>query len=558
MSRTRDISNIYNSDDFAGENVVSKNSDYTAEDNETVFVTTASAAVTITLPPAPTLGSRVKIIDYGNNASINNITINGNGTNINSSSASYVLTTNKANLEIYYIDPSIGWNLIDSTVPQKPDAPTGVYAIDVGTSRAYNNGAATVSFTSGGGGVATSFTVTSSPGNISASGGFSPITVAGLDSNTSYTFAVKATNDEGDSAFSLSSSAILITTIPETPTISNAVAGYESATISFSAPASGGKTITSYTTTSSPSGITASGSSSPLNVTSLVGNTNYTFTLTATNANGTSQASVASSTITPTTATTQLEYLVIAGGGGGGGAANNGAGGGGAGGYRNSVVGETSGRNSTTEAKLNVSRNSSYTVTVGAGGAGAGGASAGGKGSNSVLSSITSQGGGGGAAQQGAVGQSGGSGGGGAAFEAGGAGTANQGFDGGGATGQGAGSGGGGAGGNGVTFGNGGAALSSSITGTSVARAGGGSSVGTTTGGGGGGRTPGTGNTGGGGGGGTGGSAGASGGSGVVIIRYPNTFVDLQTIGAGLSYSFSNTGGNKIYIFTSGTGSITI
>jgi hypothetical protein len=74
-------------------------------------------------------------------------------------------------------------------------------------------------------------------------------------------------------------------------------------------------------------------------------------------------------------------------------------------------------------------------------------------------------------------------------------------------------------------------------------------------GGGGGWGAPGTANTGGGGGA-IGGSGSATGGSGVVIISYPDTRADLASIGGGLSYTRTVTGGNKIYTFTSGTGTI--
>ncbi len=81
----------------------------------------------------------------------------------------------------------------------KPNAPVSVSATDVGTSRAYNNGAASVAFTSGGdnGAPITSFTVTSSPGSFTATGSSSPLTVTGLQSATSYTFTVTATNSVG-------------------------------------------------------------------------------------------------------------------------------------------------------------------------------------------------------------------------------------------------------------------------------------------------------------------------------------------------------------------------
>jgi hypothetical protein len=70
--------------------------------------------------------------------------------------------------------------------------------------------------------------------------------------------------------------------------------------------------------------------------------------------------------------------------------------------------------------------------------------------------------------------------------------------------------------------------------------------------------TAGTTNTGGGGGG-SGGTptiaVGLPGGSGIVIIKYANTF-RTPTISGGLTYSLTNSGGNYIYTFTAGTGTI--
>ena len=90
---------------------------------------------------------------------------------------------------------------------------------------------------------------------------------------------------------------------PGAPTIGTATAGDGEATISFTAPSSdGGSPITSYTATSSPGGITEtlsqSGSGS-ITVTGLTNATAYTFTVTATNAIGTSVASAASNSVIP-------------------------------------------------------------------------------------------------------------------------------------------------------------------------------------------------------------------------------------------------------------------
>jgi hypothetical protein len=182
-----------------------------------------------------------------------------------------------------------------------PDAPTIGAATNVGTSRAYNNGSATVAYTAAPtGGTATTFTATSTPGSFTGTG-TSPITVTGLQSATSYTFTVSAANANG-TLTSAASSSITATTIPQAPTIGT-VSATNKTTVSvpFTAGATGGSTITSYTVTSSPSiSLSTSGTSSPLTVTgTFATNQAYTFTMTATNANGTSTASSASNSITP-------------------------------------------------------------------------------------------------------------------------------------------------------------------------------------------------------------------------------------------------------------------
>jgi hypothetical protein len=276
------------------------------------------------------------------------------------------------------------------------------------------------------------------------------------------------------------------------------------------------------------------------------------------------------------------DFLVIAGGGAGGQhSGTNSAGGGGAGGYRNSYSTETSGGGGSSEASLTFNIGTVYTVTVGAGGA----AVSNNKGNNGLdssisgtgLSTITSVGGGGGAVQDtNGDGKAGGCGGG-ACYgdddtaNDGGAGTANQGFRGGNklANASAVGCGGGGAGAQGVdgvqTSGNevtnGGNGLASSITGSSITRAGGGGAdcvtVGTSSGGSGGGGTGGTGtagtvNTGSGGGGTRAGTAGA-GGKGVVILRMPTASYSGTTTG---SPTVTTDGTDTVVVFND-SGSIT-
>jgi hypothetical protein len=166
------------------------------------------------------------------------------------------------------------------------------------------NGQATVSFTTpptNGGGPISSYTVTASPGNATATGAASPLTVAGLTNGTAYTFTVTATNGAGTGSASAASNTA-IPGLPGAPTGVTATAANGQATVSFTAPPSNGSAITSYTVTASPGSATATGAASPLTVAGLSNGTAYTFTVTATNAVGTGSASAASNTITPVTA----------------------------------------------------------------------------------------------------------------------------------------------------------------------------------------------------------------------------------------------------------------
>lgn len=92
-----------------------------------------------------------------------------------------------------------------------PDAPT------IGAATATGPSAVSVTFTAPaniGGGAITGYTVTSSPGNITASGSSSPISVTGLTLGTAYTFTVTATNAYGTGPSSASSNSATPAIIP--------------------------------------------------------------------------------------------------------------------------------------------------------------------------------------------------------------------------------------------------------------------------------------------------------------------------------------------------------
>lgn len=173
-----------------------------------------------------------------------------------------------------------------------PTTPTDVVATNVGTNRPFNNGQASVSFSASGG---TSYTVTASTGQ-TATGSSSPILVSGLSSASNVTFTVTGTNAIGTSAASSPSSSILITTVPATPSAPSASAGVNQDTVSWTAPNNGGSTITQYNWASSDG---KSGTTTQTSVTvSQEGGTAQTYTVSATNANGTGGVSPASNSVT--------------------------------------------------------------------------------------------------------------------------------------------------------------------------------------------------------------------------------------------------------------------
>jgi hypothetical protein len=89
--------------------------------------------------------------------------------------------------------------------------------------------------------------------------------------------------------------------VPDAPTIGTATAGAAGsgqATVTYTAAATGGA-VTTFTATSTPGSITGTGAS-PITVSGLTIGTAYTFTVSGANSTGTSPASAASNSITPT------------------------------------------------------------------------------------------------------------------------------------------------------------------------------------------------------------------------------------------------------------------
>jgi len=192
-----------------------------------------------------------------------------------------------------------------------PGAPTGLTA----TSSA--PGKATITFTAptdNGGSAITEYVVTSSPGGLTCTT-TDPTTgceITGLTNGTPYTFTAVAKNSVGNSANSTPSATVTPVGKPSTPTNIVASAGNASATVSFTAPSTGGSPITRYDVEAfDENGVPFSPSltctlnipfPTPLACTftnSLTNGLQYTFRVSATNLIGSSDTSTATVAITP-------------------------------------------------------------------------------------------------------------------------------------------------------------------------------------------------------------------------------------------------------------------
>lgn len=180
----------------------------------------------------------------------------------------------------------------------EPKAVTSLSVTDVGTNRPYNNGAFNVSWSlPADSPAATSYDITTTPTTTTTNTASTSATITGLASATSYTVTVVAKNAAGNSVATTSSS-VTATTVPQTPSAPSAstIANQANDSVSWSAPANGGKAITNYYWTSSD-GKSGNTSSTSVTVAQEQG-TAQTYNVRADNANGSSGTSSSSGSVT--------------------------------------------------------------------------------------------------------------------------------------------------------------------------------------------------------------------------------------------------------------------
>jgi alpha-tubulin suppressor-like RCC1 family protein/endo-1,4-beta-mannosidase len=197
-------------------------------------------------------------------------------------------------------------------VAGSPGQPTGLAATP-------GNRQASLTWTapsSNGGSPITSYYVTTFPGatTVATGGAGTSYLATGLVNGTSYTFTVRAGNQNSSGPASAASSPVIPLGPPAAPTGVAATAGIAKAVVSWTAPVdTGGTAITGYTVTASPGGAhTSTGATVTTGtVTGLTNGTTYTFTVTAKNAIGTGPASSLSNPVTPAPQNQTITFTTI-------------------------------------------------------------------------------------------------------------------------------------------------------------------------------------------------------------------------------------------------------
>ena len=169
-----------------------KTSAFPAVSGEGYLVDTTSAAITVTLPTAPSAGDEIIIVDYASNAGTNNITLDPGTLNLRGATDDFVMSTNDQSVRLLYSGATKGWLVTSDTngsaVVPAPDLTVDFLVVAGGGDGGNNGGGG-----GGAGGLRTSYGTTSG-------GGASAESTLTLLESTNYSVTVGASGN--DSTFS--------------------------------------------------------------------------------------------------------------------------------------------------------------------------------------------------------------------------------------------------------------------------------------------------------------------------------------------------------------------
>jgi len=114
-----------------------KTANFTAVAFEGYFCNTTSSAFTVTLPASPNAGDIVALKDYLNTFDTNNLTIDGNGENIQGSSNDFVIQAEGGSISLIYVDSTQGW-LSTSAAKASDVIPEGTFTVATGGNTVVN------------------------------------------------------------------------------------------------------------------------------------------------------------------------------------------------------------------------------------------------------------------------------------------------------------------------------------------------------------------------------------------------------------------------------------
>ena len=89
-----------------------KTANYTAVAGQGIFANTTGGAFTITLPASPSTGDEVHIVDYAGTFNSNNLTVNRNGSKIDTTEVNATLNVDRISVRFVFIDATQGWRAI--------------------------------------------------------------------------------------------------------------------------------------------------------------------------------------------------------------------------------------------------------------------------------------------------------------------------------------------------------------------------------------------------------------------------------------------------------------